>query len=227
MCFTDALAGIKWQFFVCSSHLRNREVRRGWRLHLATQDCIALATLEGLGGPLGAQSILPKPILAGEYPDTWFSLLESCAWRCGSRIHACYWCVAQEVAFHSLLLYIYCLYHINCIVSTPFEPQLNLFLGLKTNHHEIKSDIQRKGGQIIITTSFLSLGKDQNYSMLCKLEQWEWDAGRGVRVTCAVSSTKIVSWKRTFSRQFQFQWNKTSLNFRFSQIWKKAFSLQL
>jgi hypothetical protein len=40
-------------------------------------------------GSLGAQPIFPKPGLAGAYPGTWLTLLESCVWRCGTGVHSC------------------------------------------------------------------------------------------------------------------------------------------
>jgi hypothetical protein len=44
------------------------------------------AIFEGWGGPLGSKANPPqtKP----GCPDTWLSLLESRAWRCGTRAHA-------------------------------------------------------------------------------------------------------------------------------------------
>ncbi len=48
----------------------------------------AWALLRGSGGPQ-TKPILPKPDLAGEYRDTWLSLLESHAWRCWTFVHAC------------------------------------------------------------------------------------------------------------------------------------------
>ncbi len=54
------------------------------------------AILDAWVGTLGAQLVLPKPNLAGAYPDTWLSLLESHACRCGTRVHACFKHVVQE-----------------------------------------------------------------------------------------------------------------------------------
>jgi hypothetical protein len=103
---------------LCCSCLRNRWIQ--WECGSAQQhrtvSCLkigcAWAISGGLGGPLGllrAWPVLPKPNLAGSYPGTWFSLLESCVWICGTPIRTCSKGVALVCSYHFLILIMYAL----------------------------------------------------------------------------------------------------------------------
>jgi hypothetical protein len=89
-------------------------------------------------GPLGAQPILAKPNLEVTYPGTRLSLLESHAWRCVTRVHACSKHIAQVGGFikiHSLYMHIL-IDLLHCTVQILF----NLFtLQVKNKpHHDMK-----------------------------------------------------------------------------------------
>ncbi len=86
LAFIEIGLGSVRRVLVCSSRPWNRRIQweNGSTQQHMTISCLIdhiLAIKGGLGGPLGGTANLPKPNLAGAYPDTCLSLPESGVWR--------------------------------------------------------------------------------------------------------------------------------------------------